>query len=157
RLAARQRHHQRELTVRQGERTERVVEQPRQRARRPLHVEAETRLADRERLGHGPNTLISTYLSSAGAEVSRSCRLPSINQGIRESGVVAHIIDIHTHHSGPPKGGDPLGVGGVLRAQMVGKNMYSDYKGMPGIAYYELTNFQLQQEHSHQAGIDFRL
>jgi aminocarboxymuconate-semialdehyde decarboxylase len=28
---------------------------------------------------------------------------------------------------------------------------------MPGIAYYELTNFQLQQEVSHKAGIDFRL
>jgi len=69
---------------------------------------------------------------------------------------MAHIIDIHTHHSGPPKG-DPLGVASVMRGQLVGKNMYSDYKGMPGIAYYELTNFQLQQDNSHKAGIDFRL
>ena len=67
------------------------------------------------------------------------------------------IIDIHTHHSGPPKGGDPLGVGHAMRGQMVGKNMYSDFKGMPGIAYYELTNFQLQQENSHKAGITYRL
>jgi len=70
---------------------------------------------------------------------------------------MAHIIDIHTHHAGPPKGGDPLGVAHAMRGQMVGKNMFSDFKGLPGIAYYELTNFQLQQENSHKAGIDYRL
>jgi aminocarboxymuconate-semialdehyde decarboxylase len=69
---------------------------------------------------------------------------------------MAHIVDIHTHCTLPPKG-DPLGVAAAMRGQMVGRNMYSDYKGMPGIAYYELTNFELQQENSHKAGIDYRL
>ncbi len=67
-----------------------------------------------------------------------------------------HIVDIHTHHSGRSKG-DPLGVGNAMRSQRVGRNFYSDYKGMPNIAYYELTDLALQQEVSRKAGIDYRL
>lgn len=69
---------------------------------------------------------------------------------------MSHIVDIHTHFAGPPKG-DPLGVAEAMRAQRVGKNFYSDYHGMPSIAYYELTDFDLQQEVSHRAGITRRL
>ncbi len=69
---------------------------------------------------------------------------------------MAHIIDIHTHCSAPPKG-DPLGVAGAMRGKMVGKNLYSDYGGIPMIAYWPLQDFAAQQEVSHKAGIDFRL
>jgi predicted TIM-barrel fold metal-dependent hydrolase len=70
---------------------------------------------------------------------------------------MAHIIDVHTHHSPRSKGGDPLGVGNAMRSQRVGRNFYSDYKGLPGLAYYELTDFAHQQEISRKAGIDYRL
>ncbi len=69
---------------------------------------------------------------------------------------MAHIVDIHTHCSPPPKG-DPLGVAGAMRGKMVGKNLYSDYGGVPMIAYWPLQDFDVQQEVSHKAGIDFRL
>jgi predicted TIM-barrel fold metal-dependent hydrolase len=69
---------------------------------------------------------------------------------------MAHIVDIHTHHSARSTG-DPLGVGNAMRGQRAGRNFYSDYKGMPGLAYYELTDFEHQQDVSHRAGIDFRL
>jgi len=67
-----------------------------------------------------------------------------------------HIVDIHTHYAGPPKG-DPLGVAHAIRGTRVGKNLYSDYKDLPSIAYYELTDFDVQQEVSHKAGITRRL
>jgi predicted TIM-barrel fold metal-dependent hydrolase len=70
---------------------------------------------------------------------------------------MSQIVDIHTHYSGRSKGGDPLGVGGAMRSVRVGRNMYSDYKGMPNLAHYELGDFQLQQEVSHRAGITYRL
>jgi predicted TIM-barrel fold metal-dependent hydrolase len=70
---------------------------------------------------------------------------------------MAHIVDVHTHHSPRSKGGDPLGVKGAMRSERVGRNFYSDYKGLPGLAYYELTDFDHQQEISHKAGIDYRL
>jgi len=70
---------------------------------------------------------------------------------------MAPIVDIHTHYSGRSKSGDPLGVAGAMRSQRVGKNMYSDYKGLPNLAHYELGDFDLQQEVSHKAGITLRL
>jgi predicted TIM-barrel fold metal-dependent hydrolase len=69
---------------------------------------------------------------------------------------MAHIVDIHTHCSAPPKG-DPLGVAHAMRGKMVGKNLYSDYGGIPMIAFWPLQDFGVQQEVSHRAGIDYRL
>ena len=65
------------------ERPERLVEAPRHRPRRPLHVKAETGVADLERQGvrelvplrHAAIMLISTYLSSRQSP-ARSAHVP---------------------------------------------------------------------------------
>jgi len=69
---------------------------------------------------------------------------------------MAQIVDIHTHCAVPNRS-DPLGVAQVLRGTPVGKNMFSNFRGLPAIGYYELTDFELQQEVSHKAGITRRL
>ena len=69
---------------------------------------------------------------------------------------MVQIIDIHTHCSIPDRT-DPLGVAQFMRGTPVGKNSYSDFRGLPSISYYELTDFDLQQEVSHKAGINYRL
>ena len=66
------------------------------------------------------------------------------------------IIDIHTHCSIPDRS-DSLGVAQFMRSTKVGKNSYNDFGGLPSISYHELTDFDLQQEVSHKAGISYRL
>ncbi|HVA14703.1 MAG TPA: amidohydrolase family protein [Stellaceae bacterium] len=69
---------------------------------------------------------------------------------------MVQIVDIHTHCSVPDRS-DPLGVGAFMRGTAVGRNSYNDFRGLPSISYYELTDFDLQQEVSHKAGIARRL
>jgi predicted TIM-barrel fold metal-dependent hydrolase len=69
---------------------------------------------------------------------------------------MAHIVDIHTHCSVPTRS-DPLGVAAVLRGTQVGKNRITNFRGLPAVGYYELTDFELQQEVSRKAGITRRL
>jgi len=69
---------------------------------------------------------------------------------------MAQIIDIHTHCSLPSRE-DPLGVGAAMRGTPVGKNMFTNFRNLPAVSYYELTDFDLQQEVSHKAGITRRL
>ncbi len=66
------------------------------------------------------------------------------------------IIDIHTHCTLPSRE-DPLGVRDAMRGTPIGKNMYTDFRGLPAVSYYELTDFEYQQEVSHKAGITKRL
>jgi len=69
---------------------------------------------------------------------------------------MAHMVDIHTHCALPPKG-DPLGVAAAMKGELVGKNMVTNYRGLPAVMYHELTDFALQQEVSAKAGITRRL
>jgi aminocarboxymuconate-semialdehyde decarboxylase len=69
---------------------------------------------------------------------------------------MGQIIDIHTHCTLPPKG-DPLGVAEFMRGTPIGKNVVTNFRGLPAVGYYELTDFELQQEVSHKAGISRRL
>lgn len=69
---------------------------------------------------------------------------------------MTQIVDIHTHCSIPDRS-DPLGVAQFMRGTPVGRNSYSDFGGLPSISYYELTDFDLQQDVSHKAGITRRL
>src|SRR5690349_23364737 len=66
------------------------------------------------------------------------------------------IIDIHTHCAPPPRS-DPLGVAEALRGTPVGKNMVSNYRGLPTVTYHDLFDFELQQEVSAKAGITGRI
>jgi aminocarboxymuconate-semialdehyde decarboxylase len=69
---------------------------------------------------------------------------------------MGQIIDIHTHCTLPPKG-DPLGVAAFMKSTPIGKNVVTNFRGLPAVGYYELTDFELQQEVSHKAGITRRL
>ncbi len=69
---------------------------------------------------------------------------------------MSQIVDIHTHCS-VPSTSDPLGIGDAMRGTRVGRNMASSFRGLPSVGYYELTDFDLQQEVSHKAGIGRRL
>ena len=64
---------------------------------------------------------------------------------------MARIIDIHTHCSIPDRS-DPLGVAQFMRGTPVGRNSVGNFRGLPAVSYYELSDFDLQQEVSHQAG-----
>jgi predicted TIM-barrel fold metal-dependent hydrolase len=66
------------------------------------------------------------------------------------------IVDIHTHCA-PPQRDDPFGVAAVLRGTPVGRNSLLNYRGLPAIGYYEMTDFDLQQEVCAKAGITGRL
>jgi aminocarboxymuconate-semialdehyde decarboxylase len=66
------------------------------------------------------------------------------------------IIDIHTHCS--PRGqGDPFGLAAALLAKPVGRNMVTCYRGLPAVAYCEMTDFDRQQEVCAKAGVTGRL
>lgn len=67
-----------------------------------------------------------------------------------------HMVDIHTHCALPPRG-DPLGVAAAMAGVRVGRNMVTNYRDLPAVAYYEMTDFALQQEVSAKAGITRRL
>lgn len=66
------------------------------------------------------------------------------------------IIDMHTHCA-PRVAGDPFGVAEAMRMTPVGKNSVSSFRGLPAILYGEMTDFDLQQEVSEQAGITGRI
>ena len=67
------------------------------------------------------------------------------------------IIDIHTHCSPPRPPGDRFGVAEALRGIPVGKNMVTNYRGLPAVSYHEMGNFELQQETCAKAGITGRI
>ena len=56
------------------------------------------------------------------------------------------IIDIHTHCSPPRPPGDRFGVQEALRGTPVGRNAITNYRGLPAVSYYEMGDFELQQE-----------
>ena len=61
------------------------------------------------------------------------------------------MIDIHTHCA-PQQAGDPFGAAEALRGTSAGRNMVTNYRGLPAVAYHEMTDFDLQQEVSARAG-----
>lgn len=69
---------------------------------------------------------------------------------------MAHMVDVHTHCALPSKE-DPFGVADLMRGQIVGGNMVSNFRGLPAVGYREMMDFDLQQEVSHKAGITKRL
>jgi aminocarboxymuconate-semialdehyde decarboxylase len=66
------------------------------------------------------------------------------------------IIDIHTHCAPRPTD-DRFGVAEALRGTSAGRNMVTNYRGLPAVGYYEMTDFDLQQETLARAGITGRL
>jgi aminocarboxymuconate-semialdehyde decarboxylase len=66
------------------------------------------------------------------------------------------IIDIHTHCA-PRAPGDRFGVAEALRETSVGRNVVTNYRGLPAVGYYEMTDFDLQQEVLARAGVTGRL
>jgi predicted TIM-barrel fold metal-dependent hydrolase len=66
------------------------------------------------------------------------------------------IIDIHTHCA-PRITGDPFGVGDMLRGVPVGKNMATNFRGLPAVSHHDMSDFDLQQEVCAKAGVTGRL
>jgi len=66
------------------------------------------------------------------------------------------IIDIHTHCV-PRVPGDRFGVAAAMQAAPVGRNVVTNYRGLPAVGYYEMTDFDLQQEVLARAGVTHRL
>jgi aminocarboxymuconate-semialdehyde decarboxylase len=66
------------------------------------------------------------------------------------------IIDTHTHCA-PRPAGDRFGVADAMRGMPAGRNMITNYRGLPAVAYHEMTDFDLQQEVSARAGITHRI
>jgi len=66
------------------------------------------------------------------------------------------IIDIHTHCS-PRQRDDPLGVAAIMRGTPIGKNTLLNYRGLPAIGHWEMTDFGFQQETCAKAGVTGRL
>jgi predicted TIM-barrel fold metal-dependent hydrolase len=66
------------------------------------------------------------------------------------------IIDIHTHCAPRPTG-DRFGVADAMRGTPAGRNMVTNYRGLPAVAYHEMTDFDLQQEVSARAGVTHRI
>ncbi len=69
---------------------------------------------------------------------------------------MAHMVDIHTHAAIPTRE-DPFGVAALMRGQIVGNNIISNFRGLPAVGYGEMFDFGLQQEVSAKAGITRRL
>jgi hypothetical protein len=67
------------------------------------------------------------------------------------------IIDIHTHCSPPRPPGDRFGVVEALRGMPAGKNMITNYRGLPAVAYHEMNDFELQQQTCAKAGVTGRI
>ena len=59
---------------------------------------------------------------------------------------------MHTHCA-PRLVGDPFGVAAVMRGTPVGKNMVTNFRGMPTVAYGDMLDFELQEEVCAAAGI----
>ncbi len=66
------------------------------------------------------------------------------------------IIDIHTHCV-PRVPGDRFGIAAAMQARQVGRNVVTSYCGLPAVGYYEMTDFDLQQEVLARAGVTGRL
>src|SRR6266508_1649292 len=66
------------------------------------------------------------------------------------------VIDVHTHCSPRPRD-DPFGVAEALRGIPVGKNAVTNYRGLPAVAYHDMTDFELQQDVCAKAGITGRI
>jgi len=66
------------------------------------------------------------------------------------------VVDVHTHCAPRPRD-DPFGVAEALRGVPVGKNAVTNYRGMPAVAYHDMTDFELQQDVCAKAGITGRL
>jgi aminocarboxymuconate-semialdehyde decarboxylase len=66
------------------------------------------------------------------------------------------IIDIHTHCA-PRPSDDRFGVAAAMRGTPVGRNMVTNYRDLPAVAYREMTDFDLQQEVSARAGVTHRI
>ena len=69
---------------------------------------------------------------------------------------LSHIIDVHTHYNAPLRE-DPFGVADALKGERVGRNMVTNYRGLPAVGYAEMNDFDLQQEISGKAGITRRM
>jgi aminocarboxymuconate-semialdehyde decarboxylase len=69
---------------------------------------------------------------------------------------VPHIIDIHTHCS-PRQRDDPFGVAQIMRGTPIGRNTLLNYRGLPAIGHWEMTDFDFQQEACAKAGLTGRL
>jgi aminocarboxymuconate-semialdehyde decarboxylase len=66
------------------------------------------------------------------------------------------VIDIHTHCASRPTS-DRFGVAEAMRGTPAGRNMVTNYRGLPAVAYHEMTDFDLQQEVSARAGLTHRI
>ena len=69
---------------------------------------------------------------------------------------VPQIIDIHTHCS-PRQRDDPFGVAAIMRGSPIGRNTLLNYRGLPAIGHWEMTDFDFQQEACAKAGLTGRL
>lgn len=66
------------------------------------------------------------------------------------------IIDVHTHCAPRPTD-DRFGVAAALRGTPAGRNTVTNFRGLPAVGYYEMTDFDLQQETLARAGVTGRL
>ena len=62
------------------------------------------------------------------------------------------IIDIHTHCV-PRVPGDRFGVAAAMQSRPVGRNVATNYCGLPAVGYHEMTDFDLQQEVLARSGV----
>src|SRR5215475_14658139 len=69
---------------------------------------------------------------------------------------MSHVIDIHTHCS-PRQREDPFGVAAIMRGTPIGRNTLINYRGLPAIGHWEMTDFDFQQEACAKAGISGRI
>jgi aminocarboxymuconate-semialdehyde decarboxylase len=69
---------------------------------------------------------------------------------------VSPIIDVHTHCAARPSD-DRFGVAAALRGVPVGKDVVTNYRGLPGVAYHQMYDLELQEEVCTKAGISARL
>jgi aminocarboxymuconate-semialdehyde decarboxylase len=68
-----------------------------------------------------------------------------------------HIVDVHTHF-GLENVAKKLGIeGNVYGAVRVGKNVVTNYRGLPAVGYGEMSDFETQQERNEKAGVTKRL
>jgi hypothetical protein len=67
------------------------------------------------------------------------------------------IIDIYTHCSPPRPPGDRFGVQEALRGMPAGRNVITNYRGLPAVSYYEMGDFELEQAACAKAGVTPRL
>jgi predicted TIM-barrel fold metal-dependent hydrolase len=69
---------------------------------------------------------------------------------------VTPIIDIHTHCA-PRQRDDPFGVAAIMRGTPAGRNTITNYRGLPAVGHWEMTDFDHQQEVCAKAGLTGRI